>query len=80
MAARDKFARRLYELRKSRGLTQAALGAAIGVAQNTVANWEAAKREPDLEMLIRLSDFFKVSVDWLLARKAPGKGGPSHES
>ena len=38
---------RIAALRKERDLSQKELGAIIGVAQNTVCNWENGKREPD---------------------------------
>ncbi len=59
-------------LRKARSLTQAELGAALGVVPSAVAMWEAGKREPDFEMLVRIAEFFGVTTDALLK-------GPSHE-
>lgn len=38
----------------------------IGVAQSTVAGWEAGKREPNFQTLMKLADFFHVSIDYLL--------------
>lgn len=60
------FSHRLQELRKSWGLSQASLAKELGVAQQTVAQWEKGTREPNIEMLIKISKFFKVSLDSLL--------------
>jgi len=65
---------RIKELREQRGLSQASLASSLGVAQNTLSNWENAKRAPDSEKLIRIADYFAVSVDYLLGRAV----SPSH--
>lgn len=59
---------RIAELRKRQKLNQKQLGSIIGVAQNTISNWETGKREPDHESLKKMADFFGVSVDYLLGR------------
>ena len=59
---------RIAELRKDKKLNQKELGSVVGVAQNTVCNWENGKREPDYDSLKRMADFFDVSVDYLLGR------------
>lgn len=53
-------------LRKRAGLSQAELGKALGVAQNTVSAWEKGARQPDSFMLKALADFFNVSTDTIL--------------
>lgn len=64
---------RLRELREAAGFkSQQAFADAFGVAQSTVGNWEAGKREPNFETAIRLAQFFGVSVDsLLLGEKVP---------
>lgn len=58
---------RMRELREAAGYkSQQAFADVFGVAQSTVGNWEAGKREPNYETMIRLSHFFHVSVDYLL--------------
>lgn len=60
---------RIRELRESAGYkSQQSFADAFGIAQSTVGNWEAGKREPNYETTIRLADFFHVSVDYLLGR------------
>lgn len=42
------------------------LGEIIGVAESTVSQYETGKREPDFETLLKLGEYFDVSVDYLL--------------
>ena len=61
------FQTRLRELREAAGYkSQQAFADAFGVAQSTVGNWEAGKREPNYGTTMRLAKFFGVSVDDLL--------------
>ena len=60
------FPSRLKEHMKSMNLSQAALANELGVAQQTIAQWERGSREPNIETLIKISDFFGVSLDDLL--------------
>lgn len=60
---------RIAELRKTANISQAKLGKIIGVAQNTVCNWENGNREPDQVSLNKIADYFNVSVDYLLGRQ-----------
>lgn len=56
---------RIKELRKSLGLTQAEFGKRIGVAGNTVTNYEAGLRTPKDSVLLMMSREFNVDIDWL---------------
>ncbi len=60
---------RINELLKSEGLNQSKLANGIGVNQSTVCNWLNGKKEPSIESLWKLADFFDVSVDYLIGRK-----------
>lgn len=64
------FGERIKELRKSHRLTMKKLGELIGVAQNTVSNWENGKRQPDYGTLTFLAEYFNVSTDYLLGKDA----------
>jgi methanogenic corrinoid protein MtbC1/DNA-binding XRE family transcriptional regulator len=71
------FASRLRELRLRRSLRQKDLAAALGLAQTTVANYEQKLRFPDEPTLVRIADFFTVSLDHLLGREdGDGSAGP----
>lgn len=60
---------RIKELRLKKGITQNDLGKIIGVSGQTILNWENEIYHPDIEQLIKLADYFKVSVDYLINRK-----------
>lgn len=62
-----KISRFLAALRHEAGLTQAALGERLGVTGKTVSRWECANYMPDIEMFARLSAFYGVSINELLA-------------
>ena len=60
------FGSKLKELRLEKGLTQRALGDALGFCNQTVSFWESGQREPDLDALVKVARFFDVSTDFLL--------------
>lgn len=61
-----KFAKRLYILRKEKGLSQKDLAAEIGVSPSSISLWEADKVVPEAEKILHLAKFFEVSSDYLL--------------
>ena len=60
--------RRIRDLREDRDLTQAQVGAAIGVSQRTYAYYESGQRMLPPQILCALADYSSVSVDYLLER------------
>lgn len=60
----------LKTLRIKRGVTQDQLADVVGVAQQTVAKWESRKRSPGLDTIVKLSNYFNVSLDYLLGRSS----------
>ncbi len=59
---------RIRDLREDRDLRQSDLAEAVGIDQRTISNYETGKSNPDSEALIRLADFFNVSIDYLVGR------------
>lgn len=59
---------RLKEIRKKRSITQLKLALDLNISQNTISRYETGKREADYATLIRLADYFNVSLDYLLER------------
>ena len=57
---------RINELRKARGWSQVDLAKRLGITKQTVSNWENDNILPSIEMLIRLSETFGVSTDYIL--------------
>ncbi|MBQ3865270.1 MAG: helix-turn-helix transcriptional regulator [Clostridia bacterium] len=58
----------LKAMRKERGLTQIALQMKTGIEQSLLSKYENGERTPPTEALIRLADFYGVSIDYLLCR------------
>lgn len=70
------FANGLKRLRIERGLTQSALAKELNVTQNAIFNWENEKREPNLEMIRKIADYFNTSLVYLLDGKEDAKTPP----
>lgn len=60
---------RLKSLRKTRGLSQEQLAKELDVARTTYNHYEIEKSEPNIKMLIKLADYFDVSLDYLCERQ-----------
>ena len=59
---------RLKELRAEKGATQREVAEVIGCAKSTYPKYEREEREPDIDTLCRLADFFNVTVDYIVCR------------
>lgn len=59
---------KLAQLRKEKNLTKKDVAIHLQIEQSTYGKYELGKRKPDYEMLLKLADFFGVSVDYLLGR------------
>ena len=57
---------RIAQLRISRNLSQKAFANEIGFSDGAVAMWEINKRQPNLETLVKIAQYFHVSTDYLL--------------
>ena len=64
-----EFKDRLRELRKEKGVFQQEIAALVGTSKMAVSHWEKGHSEPSIAQLIILSDFFGVSVDFLIGKK-----------
>lgn len=62
------FANRIKYLRQSKELSQVQLAEKLGVAKQSVSNWENDNIMPSIEMLEKIADYFNVSTDYLLGR------------
>ncbi|MFB4390217.1 helix-turn-helix transcriptional regulator [Bacillus sp. BR_10] len=60
---------RLRSLREKHNLTQEQIAKKIGISRGTYAHYEINKRRPDYETLIKITDIFNVSLDFLLTGK-----------
>ena len=60
---------RLKELREEKGLTQKQAAKYLSMQQQTYQRYERGRREPRIDMLIKLADYFDVSVDYLVGHE-----------
>jgi transcriptional regulator with XRE-family HTH domain len=59
---------RLVQCRKEAGLTQAQIAIYADITEKAYQNYEAMRREPRLEILVRVADTLGVSLDYLTGR------------
>ncbi|MGM9619410.1 MAG: helix-turn-helix domain-containing protein [Oscillospiraceae bacterium] len=65
---RDILSKRLKECRKERGVSQREVAIFCDITEKAYQNYELMTREPKLEILIRIADYFEVSLDYLTGR------------
>lgn len=64
----DIIIERIVKLIKQRNIPEASFAADIGMGKNTVNNWKAGRSKTYLKKIEEISDYFGVSVDYLLGR------------
>lgn len=77
-----EFKDRLKHLRTEKGITATQLAFQIDKGESAVRMWEIGRSKPDADTLIRLSNFFDCSVDYLLGlagHKTPAEQTKMHE-
>lgn len=60
------FQERLGRLMESRGFTMRSLAEEIGITPSTLSRYLSTNRVPDLAYVVKLAEYFNVSVDWLI--------------
>ena len=63
------FNQNLKTLRKTKGLSQEEIAIRLNVVRQTISKWEKGLSVPDAEMLIRIAEYFEVSVSELLGKR-----------
>ena len=58
----------IKEIRTERGYTQLDVANAVNVSEKTVSSWEVDRTEPNVNYLMRISDFLKCPVDALMGK------------
>ena len=56
----------LKEIRKKRKVSQLKVAMDLSISREAISYYENGKRSPDVNMLVLLSDYFKVSIDYLI--------------
>lgn len=62
----DTMYRRIRDLREDQDLKQRQMAEYLNCSQQVYSNYELGQRDIPTDVLIRLADFYKVSVDYLL--------------
>ena len=68
---------RICELRKKRKISQQIFAEDLNVDRSTISKWETGESNPTMDKIIEISDYFKVSIDFLLGRESSPQ---SHQS
>lgn len=63
------FKNNLKNLRLEKGIGQVELAKSIGVSKGVISLWENGLREPHMTALIKLADFFNITIDFLVGRE-----------
>jgi transcriptional regulator with XRE-family HTH domain len=66
---KEIFAKRLKDLREEHHLTQEQLAEKIATNKQTLSRYEKNQREPGINIVTRIANFFEVSIDYLAGRK-----------
>ena len=61
-----KIGARIKELRKGKNVTQEQLAEALGLTNQAISRWESESGYPDIEYIIPIANFFKVTANYLL--------------
>lgn len=68
-----KFEEKLYKLRKEKKISQNELAEILEVSRQAISKWEVGTSKPDMNHLILISNYFEVSLDYLLNEKIVDK-------
>ena len=59
----------LKKIRKEKKLNQQKVALALNISREALSHYENGRREPSLSMLIKMSDYFNVSIHYLITGK-----------
>lgn len=65
-----KFADRLFDLRRKAGYSQEQLADLLGVSRQAISKWEGAQGRPEVDNVVKLSQIYRVSTDYILTGSA----------
>ncbi|MDE5763522.1 MAG: helix-turn-helix domain-containing protein [Ruminococcus sp.] len=58
----------LRELRKNKNITQTQLANELHISQRAYSHYENGTREPNIELLIDIANYYQISIDYLVGR------------
>ena len=60
------FSQRLKQLREEKGVKQSQIAEILNYGSTTISNYESGRNEPCYNDLMKIADYFDVSIDYLL--------------
>ena len=69
-------AERLQDLRKKAGYSQEQLADLLGIPRQAVSKWEASQGKPEIDNIIKLTEIYHVSADYILLGTEPAASPP----
>jgi transcriptional regulator with XRE-family HTH domain len=73
------FGLNLEKLRKEHKISQSKLGSALGITQQMISSYEKNISSPNIETLIKIADFFEISIDRLVGHVAKSENPESQK-
>jgi transcriptional regulator with XRE-family HTH domain len=64
-----KLAERLEELKEEKNITHKQVALSIGINPSAYSKYVRGARQPDIETLIKIADYFEVTVDYLIGHE-----------
>ncbi len=61
-----KYMKGLRMIRRAKGYSQLKVAMDLSISREALSYYETGKRSPDIQMLLRLSEYFDVSIDYLI--------------
>jgi len=77
---KSSFSKNLAKLRREKGLSQRQASAELGISQALLSHYENDSREPKLEFVIKICDYYSVTSDYILGRTTERADGASRLS
>jgi transcriptional regulator with XRE-family HTH domain len=74
------FGKNLEKIRKEHKISQAKLGSALGITQQMISSYEKDISSPNIDSLIKIADFFQMSVDDLIGHIVKSENGESQKA
>lgn len=71
-------AEKIIKLRKEQGWSQEELASRLDVTRQSVSKWESMSSVPDLDKIVKMSELFQVSTDYLLKETPPAETAELH--
>ncbi|MFU0825977.1 MAG: HTH cro/C1-type domain-containing protein [Lachnoclostridium sp.] len=73
------FGSNLEKLRKERKISQSKLGNALGITQQMISSYEKNISSPNIETLIKIADYFQISIDRLVGHTVKSEAPLSYK-